>query len=159
MVRARRVLIGIVVLAAVLLLGGAAAATGAIPSVHPAASARPDILSDPNNCGALHFRVPEGDICRGGIATPASSCVVEIGLSTNIEVAGEAKAVAAACGDLLAGSFDGQPTARVGAPAGSQRCQVQAGAVRYTVRETARDDQVATLYCYLASRLSSAHRG
>jgi hypothetical protein len=93
-----------------------------------------------------------------GATTAAASCVVEIGPSANIEVAGDAQRVTSACGDLLASTFDGRPAVQRSAPAGVQRCQVQAGAVRYTVRETAPGDQVATLYCYVVGQLPNAHR-
>jgi len=58
----------LVMTAAVVLLSGDAGATRPAP-IRPAASTL-DLANDPNNCAAAGFRVPAGDICRYGVATP-----------------------------------------------------------------------------------------
>lgn len=59
------------VLLMVCALTACAGLLGGTAPERPAASVKPDYMADPHNCGGHGVQVPAGDICRGGIATPA----------------------------------------------------------------------------------------
>ena len=69
MTKARRLLLGALALTGLLLSGPAPTAVRS--ATQPAVNATPDLANDPLNCGAVGFRVPPGDTCRFGVATPS----------------------------------------------------------------------------------------
>lgn len=92
---------------------------------------------------------------------PQASCVVgPPNAGTNIQVEGDAAAVAQACRDFTTSSFNGRSYQRLSAPSGDVRCRYQVDSVRYTVRDGADSPSAPldTLYCSLFAQERGARK-